>query len=69
MREFILFLLTYSYAKGLFHENYKNNYDLPSTYKKSKCPNSTVLVDVGIFYLALVDMGKLVEIEFQKTWN
>ena len=58
MRELILLLLTSSSAKGVYHKNYNNNYDVPSAYDKSKCPNSTVLVDVGIFYLALVDMGK-----------
>lgn len=62
MRELILLVLTSSFAKGVFHENYNNDYDLPSTYDKSKCPNSTLLVDVGIFYLALVDMGKLAKI-------
>ena len=58
MRELILLLLTSSSAKSVYHKNYNNNYDVPSAYDKSKCPNSTVLVDVGIFYLALVDMGE-----------
>lgn len=58
MREVLYFLIIFTDAQRVRHENFNNNYDLPEAYDKSKCPNATVLLDAGLFYIALVDMGE-----------
>ena len=58
MRVIFCLLASFTDAQRVHHENFYNDYDSPDSYDKSKCPNATVLVDAGLFYIALIDMGK-----------
>ena len=53
----LLIIASFASGKSIYHENYNNAYDVPSDYDKTKCPNSTVFVDIGMFFVALVHLG------------
>ena len=54
------------------HANYNNAENVPRVdYDRSKCPNTTVHVEIGMFYIALVGLGKFqpFQLTFQLTNN
>ena len=57
-RGLVILLLVWVKAKNIYHANYNNDYNIPTNYDKIKCPNTTVFVDIGLFFIALVNLGE-----------
>ena len=57
-RGIVILFLVWVEAKNIYHANYNNDYNIPANYDKIKCPNTTVFVDIGLFFVALVNLGK-----------
>ena len=57
-RGILISFLAWIETKNIYHANYNNKYNIPTDYDKIKCPNTTVFVDIGLFFIALVNLGK-----------